>query len=164
MERHPGTKKVETGQVNMFVLDASVVIKWFTQEELTAKSLELRNNFVEGKIEIAVPDLLIYELANALRYNPHFQRDDVEKAIDSLYNMGIDIIVPLPGVMKSAIEMGFRYNITVYDAAYPALAQELGFTFVTADKAYSSLLLYRFLSDATRPARKMQAGMKTVSS
>lgn len=37
--------------------------------------------------------------------------------------------------MKSAIDIAFDVNITLYDAYFVALAKELGFTLVTADKS-----------------------------
>ncbi len=51
------------------VLDSSVIIKWFSEEEETKKALELREKYINGEIVIAVPDLLVYEIANALRYD-----------------------------------------------------------------------------------------------
>lgn len=51
------------------VLGSSVVIKWFSQEKNTEEAINLRNKFLKGEIEITVPDLQLYEIANALRYN-----------------------------------------------------------------------------------------------
>lgn len=78
----------------MYVLDASVLIKWFSDEEYTDIALKLRDDFFKGNIELVVPDLLLYEVSNALRYNPNFDENDVVEAVDSLYDMGIDIIIP----------------------------------------------------------------------
>ncbi|MFQ6054866.1 MAG: type II toxin-antitoxin system VapC family toxin [Methanosarcinales archaeon] len=117
----------------MYVLDASVVIKWFSEEEHTDKALEIRDKFLRGKCDIAVPDLLLYEVSNALRYNPDFEEEDVNDAINSLFDMEIDIIVPISKIIKSAINLAFKYDITIYDATYVALAKEIRFTFITAD-------------------------------
>ena len=46
------------------VLDASVVAKWFIEEEDTEKAIEIRDKFVRGEIKILVPSLLIYEIGN----------------------------------------------------------------------------------------------------
>jgi len=46
------------------VLDASVVVKWFTREEDRNLAIEYRDQFLQGKIDIALPDLILYELAN----------------------------------------------------------------------------------------------------
>jgi len=80
----------------MYVLDASVVIKWFSEEEYTDKAVKLREDFFRGELELAVPDLLLYEVSNALRYNPDFDENDVVEAVDSLFDIEISIIVPTP--------------------------------------------------------------------
>jgi len=56
----------------MSILDASVVLKWFVNEADSGQALKLREDFYAGKREIVVPDLLFFEIANALRYNPTF--------------------------------------------------------------------------------------------
>lgn len=76
----------------MYVLDASVVIKWFSEEEYTDKAVKLRDDFFKGENELVVPDLLLYEVSNALRYNPNFDETDVVEAVGSLFDMGISII------------------------------------------------------------------------
>jgi len=81
-----------------------------------------------------VPDLLLYELSNALKYNPHFDVQDVCDALTSLFDMDIDIVTPLPEIIGAAIELAFEHAITVYDAFYVALAKETGLIFITADK------------------------------
>lgn len=124
----------------MYVVDASVAIKWFSEEENTDKAIEIRNKFFKGICEIAAPDLILYEVSNALRFNPNFNEDDVIEAVNSLFDMGISIIVPTPRVVKSSINMAFRYKTTIYDAFYVALANEIGFKFVTADsKLYQKI-------------------------
>ncbi|PIU22884.1 MAG: hypothetical protein COT13_06060 [Chloroflexi bacterium CG08_land_8_20_14_0_20_45_12] len=117
----------------MFVLDASVIVKWFSEEQYTAEALDIRGKFLAGECNIAVPDLLLYELANSLRYNPSFNEADVEQAITSLFDMGIDIIAPVSGLITEATKLAFRHDITIYDAFYIALATDLGYALVTSD-------------------------------
>ena len=128
------------------VLDASVIVKWFTQEEGKEKAVRIRNDFINNKIEIAVPDLIIYELSNALRFNPKFNQEDVKDAIESISTLDIDIIVPLQNTIDKSITLSFEHNITIYDAFYVALASELGFDLVTADeKLYNKLKSLGFI-------------------
>jgi len=51
----------------MSVLDASVVLKWFVNEEDSDKAVRLRKQYYLGEREIVVPDLLLFEVSNALR-------------------------------------------------------------------------------------------------
>lgn len=123
-----------------FVLDASVVIKWFSNEEFTPIALELRDNYVKGNADIACPDLVIYEVSNALRYNKSLKEKDVKDSVNSLLSLGISIIVPTKSVVESAISIAFQYDIALYDACFTALAKELNFKYVTADeKLYNKI-------------------------
>jgi predicted nucleic acid-binding protein len=118
----------------VFVLDASVVIKWFSEEEYTDRALKLRDDFFKGDIELVVPDLILYEVSNALRYNPDFDEIDVADAVGTLFDIGISIIVPNREVINSALNLAYEHKITVYDAYYVALAKEINFILVTADR------------------------------
>ena len=121
---------------NMYVLDASVLIKWFSDEKFTDIALKLRDDFFQGNTELVVPDLLLYEVSNALRYNPSFDENDVVEAVDSLHDMGIDTIIPTGDVIRSAINLAFTHDVTIYDAFYAALADEIDFTLITADAKF----------------------------
>ncbi len=94
----------------------------------------MRDKFVNREINILCPDLILYELSNALRYNPNFDVDDVKLAINSILEMDLNIIVPLSSTINRAIELSFEKDITLYDAFYIALAFDLDFVFITADK------------------------------
>lgn len=118
----------------VFVLDASVVTKWFSEEEYTDKALKLRDDFSKGDIELVVPDLILYEVSNALRYNPDFDETDVVDAIGTLFDIGISIIVPNREIINSALNLAYEHKITVYDAYYVALAKEINFNLITADR------------------------------
>lgn len=41
-----------------------------------------------------MPDLIFYELANALRYSPRFTDKDVKDAIKSVLDIGFDVREP----------------------------------------------------------------------
>lgn len=117
------------------VLDTSVVIKWFSEhgEDDLVGALALRQGIIEGAVAVIVPDLLLYELANALRCNPRFNVGDVAQAIQSVIDMGFDIKSVETAVLGQSIEMAFKFNITVYDAYFLALAQSEEKQLITAD-------------------------------
>jgi len=117
------------------VLDSSVVIKWFREGEiLRDKALALRQAYLDGRLAISIPDLLIYEIANVLRYKPDLTREQVQAAIRSLFDMGLTILSISPTVAHKAIEFAYAYDITIYDALFMAFARELNMNLITADE------------------------------
>ena len=116
-----------------FVLDSSVIVKWFCDEEGTGMSLKFRDGYAKGDVNIACPDLVLYEIANALRFNKKITEDDVKNSVNSIIDIGIDIIVPTKTVLESAISLAFKYDTTLYDAYFIALAKDLSYIFITSD-------------------------------
>jgi len=96
----------------MIILDASVVVKWFSEEEYTEKALAIRERIRMGEERVIVPDLLLYELANALKYNPSFDANDVSDALTSIFDMDLEIVTPIPEIINLAVALAFDYNIT----------------------------------------------------
>ena len=118
-----------------YVIDASVILKWFSQACVNDldKSIQLREDFRERHIDLYALELLIYEIANVLRYKTILTEDIIHKAILSIYDM--DILLPVnPGVMSRAVTIARKYHITVYDSSYLSFAQNLGCHLITADK------------------------------
>ena len=122
---------METKEV---VLDASVIVKWFSQEESRDKAIKIRDDFLKGEMEIVLPDLILYELSNALRFNPVFDFNDVKETVGSILDMDLTITSPTSSVLNESIRLAFSKNITVYDAIYISLASNLNYILVTADK------------------------------
>jgi predicted nucleic acid-binding protein len=127
------------GFMRGFVLDTSVVLKWFSEsgESDLDQALQLRQSMLEGNIFFVVPDLLFYEFANALRHNPNFSKKDVEQALHSVFEMGLEVKSVKEEVMREAISLAFKHDVTVYDAYFLALSRMEGKPFITAD--------YRFM-------------------
>jgi predicted nucleic acid-binding protein len=118
-----------------YVTEASVVLKWFsnTGENDLEKALELREDFGRRKIDVYAPELLIYEIANVLRYKNALHEKLIHKAISTIYDM--DILLPVNiQIMITAVTLARKYSITVYDSTYLSFAQIAGCQLVTADK------------------------------
>jgi predicted nucleic acid-binding protein len=118
-----------------YVLDTSVIVKWFSSadEADLESALRLRDGIITGSIAITVPDLLYYELANALRYNQNFTCDDVKEAVAAVNDMGFSVRAADPDLLARAVEIAYEFAVTVYDSCFPSLAEAEGLIFVTAD-------------------------------
>ncbi|RLE62649.1 MAG: PIN domain nuclease [Thermoprotei archaeon] len=116
------------------VSDASVIVKWFIEEEYSDKALELRNKHINGEISIIAPELLYYEVLNALKYSRLFELEELKLAALSLSNYGIKLYSLKGRLAENTVEIAVERNITVYDAAYVALAINLDTVLYTADE------------------------------
>ena len=147
------------------VVDASLVVKWFITEEYSNLALQIRDRFINGQLELFAPNLLHYEVLNALKYSNLFSLDNLLDAIISLENYGI-IQVPLNGdyahkTMKLALDL----NISIYDAAYVGLTDTLGICAYSADKKlvdtvnkdYGNQFLFITTLDETNGAKKVNS-------
>jgi predicted nucleic acid-binding protein len=138
--------------VSLIVLDTSVVIKWFRQGEVLAgEALALRDAYLEERAVVTLPSLLAYELANVLRYKNDLSTVQVEDAVQSLFDMGLEWVPPSPRMMRRAVAIAREFDVTVYDATFACLAEAVGSTFVTADerlaRRLAGLSFVRSLSD-----------------
>ena len=121
------------------VLDTSVVVKWFRQgENLAPHALALRGDYLDGRIAIALPSLLAYELANVLHHKADLTAEQVQAAVRSLFDMQMTWVLPSRTIMERAIELARTHETTVYDATFAALAESLGAAYVTADARLAS--------------------------
>lgn len=115
------------------VIDASVVTKWFSEEEDTAKAVQYKGRHVDGSIELVAPTLLLYEVANALNYKPDFTEKDVKNSISALIDLSLSIELPTKEVMEKAVSIARKHDLSIYDSSYIALAESLDIKMVTAD-------------------------------
>jgi len=115
------------------VLDSSIIVKWFLKELYSEEAIKVRNDYVQRKISIAVPSLLIYEVLNALRYSGVYSEEELKEICLALNKYGFEIH-DIEGDLKSkVVEITYRHNITVYEASYVALAMKLKTVLYTAD-------------------------------
>ncbi len=117
----------------VIVADASVVVKWFVNEEYTEKALELRKSYLDNKIDVACPQIMPFEVLNALRYNPEFGEEQVKIASDALHKYQLLLYPVLGELAGKCIRNSFNFGISLYDASYISLAEHLNAKLYTAD-------------------------------
>lgn len=64
-----GDKEVERPE-KIAVVDASVAVRWFVEEEFTRQALAMADDYQARKVDLRSTQLLPFEVLNALRYNP----------------------------------------------------------------------------------------------
>lgn len=130
------------------VLDASVAAKWFfspQRETLVAEARRLLADYVAGKLRLLVPDLFWVELGNIIWKSARRGRisaRSAEEAMDALLETNIPTIRSEP-LLKDAFAIATRFDRTVYDAVYVALAFARDAPLVTADERLANALAAR---------------------
>ena len=116
-------------RVQEVVADASVACKWFLPEKGTSAALLLRDDHIEGRVRILAPQLLCYEVADALRYYPALSPEGIEESIRYLYDLQLSLVHPTHRDLSSAAAFsppeGLRLRCVLRHAR--------GETFVPAD-------------------------------
>ena len=131
--------------IQVVVVDASVAVKWCLparREELAPQAEELLASCRRDEIRFLVPDLFWVELANALwkaARRGEISADNATSAISLVRDLGI-ATVPSLDLVPQALHLAVRYNRTVYDSLYVALAAQSRTDMVTADERLANAL------------------------
>jgi len=118
------------------VLDASVGVKLFVEEEFSDKVQRLFAKLAEDpQTEIHVPDLFYIECANILlKYTRRFDRLLIDSLADvqDLNSLALKV-TSTADLIEDALQLAKKKNLTAYDACYAVLAQKLELPLITAD-------------------------------
>ncbi len=122
-------------QTALLVVDTSVVAKWFLPSEPDGdRAHRLREQHAREAITLCAPGLLIWELGNVLRYKSWLTPTLVGQSLDSVIEIGIRLYDPSSSLIRRAVDIAYQAGITMYDAAFVALGDELACPLVTADE------------------------------
>jgi predicted nucleic acid-binding protein len=117
--------------VSLYVVDASVAIKWYIPEAHS----EVASGLLDPDNELCATDLLSAEFGNVLR-KKHRRRElteaEVTSIVRALAGVPLEIYSSLE-LLEAALEIAMQTERTVYDSLYVALAVALDRTLVTAD-------------------------------
>ena len=122
------------------LLDTSVAVKWFVTEEDSQRATSLRRAHLWDEIQLYVPDLLLMELANALRYTGRLSEERILEDLATFSALDISIVPFSIDVLRSSVALSLEQDLAVYDAYFLAMAQDLGVPFITADRRMLSRL------------------------
>jgi len=116
---------VSATNTTLYVVDSSVIVKWFHQERepFAEEALKILEDLHGKKITLSTPDLAIWESSNALRFSKKLNFKQIQFAIKQFFDLPISIIPSTLEIATKAAEIAERYNITLYDACYVAVAK-----------------------------------------
>lgn len=125
-----------------YVLDTSVVLKWYRHrdESYVDNALLLLDDFSKGNLLIHIPELVFYELGNALRMKQDITLKEKIEYLGDFYALGLEVYPVTENLALKAITIAQKYNLTFYDACFLSLSEILDCPFITADeKLYQKL-------------------------
>jgi predicted nucleic acid-binding protein len=119
------------------VVDASVSLKWaLDDEDCVEQAVALRDDAIRRQIRLLAPSLWLYEVTNGLVSATRRRRISVEQgrsALELLMSLGVGFADPeATDCYRAAVDLG----VASYDAAYLALADDLGTVLWTGDKKF----------------------------
>lgn len=125
-----------------YVVDASVLTKWFVEydERDRERALALKEFHVSGRSTIYVTELTFLEVLNAIRFGSSAKEEHGARAIAGLEGLHLTIVGTDFQLLRKANAIAWAYRITLYDALYVALAEQLGYPLITADEIMAKKL------------------------
>lgn len=122
----------------MVVVDASIIYKWITEEDTDSDTpaLKLLRQFLDDKENVLIPDIVLYELANALSTKTNLTFKEIEQAWNLFERFNLNAINPSLKFIRKSIKFSREYHVSVYDASYAVLALEKNCALFTADNKF----------------------------
>ena len=104
--------------MNEVVVDASIVVKWFIEEEWPREARMLKDDYAAGRVDLIAPALMPFEVLNALRYSSAFGGEELIQVARILDDLQITLYGLKGDYAEKTVMLALRKGITVYDAAY----------------------------------------------
>lgn len=120
--------------MRIFVVDASLVVKWFVPEMNSAAA----RKWLDTSHDYIAPDLMFPEAGNAIwkkvrkgELNP----EEAQGLVSDLSAVSVEA-VSMRALLSDAHALAIRTGITVYDATYLTLAVRLETQVITGDDRF----------------------------
>ena len=122
--------------IDYAVIDSSVVHKWLHAfgENRVEQAVELLREHIAGDIMLVAPAFMPTEVTNSLRWKTRLEEADVVELISDLAAIDVGLFDTTFERLSSATALAYRHELSVYDALFLALAEELDCPLITVDR------------------------------
>jgi predicted nucleic acid-binding protein len=136
-----------------FVLDCSVAAKWVLPEPDRAPALVLFERYASGEILLIAPDLLLAEFASLIAKHNRRRQISAEQARTALSLIAkcLPRLFETPPRLFRAFDLSLKFQLSLWDCVYLALAIEHECPVITADQR-----LFRSMKGAHPAVRLVQ--------
>jgi predicted nucleic acid-binding protein len=121
-----------------YVVDASIVVKWFVPEIYSEAAIR----YLNGNHELIAPDLVFTEAGNALWKKVIRAEIPPTSAYEIIRNLIVSPvrIYPSGPMLEIALDISIEHHRSLYDSLYLALAVSQRCLMVTADRGFFNFL------------------------
>ncbi len=115
------------------IVDANVILRAFLPDEAQDQAQALIRDHVLGQVQLAAPELLLYEVTNAVvqaRRRGRLTDEQAEGILSSFEGLGISL---KPVSWRRMFSIAQRFGCSAHDAAYLALAEADDQPLITGD-------------------------------
>lgn len=123
------------------VLDTSIIIKWFNQEAGSKQAKIIYKQFQNQEIQIILPELVKYELGNALLKGKKITLAKAKTILSNFYKLPFVFIEEDKDLSLLSYQIAEKQNITYYDACFLALAKREKADLITANPKHQKKIL-----------------------
>jgi len=88
----------------------------------TLIKLKIRDKYIKGEIELIAPEIINFEVLNALYYKKLFSESELKETSEALDSYSFSLYSLKGEYAEKTIEVAFKNNITIYNASYIALS------------------------------------------
>jgi len=137
-------------EIPRFVDDASIASKWHLRDEAYIDGAEdILQSYLSGQISLIAPDVMRYEVSSAIRKcvrTRHLTNEQARIAIAHFLSLRIPNIGD-DDIIVMAFEFTVRFNCSMYDGVYLALAEAIGCPLIDADDRLCGAINGRFRNE-----------------
>ncbi|MGB9706908.1 MAG: type II toxin-antitoxin system VapC family toxin [Microgenomates group bacterium] len=115
------------------VLDTSVVVKWYSEEKDSKLARQLILDLKEEKIEIYLPELVKYELGNALLKGKNLPVKTGQRVLEDFCSLPFNFVKEEGKLAVKNYQIANKLGITYYDACFIGVAKKIGAILISAN-------------------------------